>query len=52
MFIWFHENEWWDDIIIGERTIESFLGQTNYGNERQKSTNMMETLLQNVGAIH
>jgi hypothetical protein len=52
MFIWSHENEWWDGIIIGERTIESFLGQKNYGKGRQNSTNMVEILLQNVGAIH
>ncbi len=52
MFIWSHENEWLDGIIIGEKTIESFLGQKNYGKGGQKSINMVETLLQNVGAIH
>jgi hypothetical protein len=48
MFIWSHENEWWDGIIIGERTIESFLGQKNNEKGRQKSTDTVETLLQNV----
>jgi len=52
MFIRSHENEWWDGIIIGERTIASLLGQKSYGKGGQKSTNMVETLLQNVGAIH
>jgi hypothetical protein len=52
MFIWSHENEWWDGIIIGERKIESLLSQKIYGKGGQKSTNMVQTQIQNVSAIH